>query len=212
MDIKTWYASGRRFSDGCALLLQLGGSLDGLERWQHHVAAPPYPSDLLEKRLLALRHKAEAVPDSGESDTPARDVGFRGTPAAAQEPEIIQQLRAQGAILLKERAAVHGQMCGSHDERFRANCAHRIMSDLQPRIDETYAILKRWENSGELPVVASESIRIEERGAWKKINTLRSRISRIRGKLKAGVQDADYEKRLRAELAEKEAELQKLDP
>lgn len=211
LTVPDWYRAGKPFGSGCALLLALGGSLDGLEKWRQQPIAPPYPSDLLEKRLLALRHMAEAVPDSEKPGSNARFVGNFGNHPVVEEPDIILQLREQGRILLKERAAVHGQMTGSKDERFRADCAHKIMADLQPRIDDTYAVLRRWEKDGTMPIVSTASVVIAAKNDLQKLLSLRARVSKIRKTLRDGGISSEREKQLRDELSLKVAAIQTLE-
>ncbi len=72
----------------------------------------------------------------------------------SQEPPEIQTIRRNAKKLHKREAMVHSQM-RIHAEALETQkayeCAHEIMSEIRPKLDYYYLLIRRWKEEGILP-------------------------------------------------------------
>ncbi len=141
------------------------------------------PGDHVEKKLV------EGLTDLLEVIQPARDPSAEpaGTihqvKVISMEPESIQHLRQEQKKLLKRRDKVHAEICligkqpeSPEREKELYERAQDLMSNIIPRLDRVYAILKQFDEAGEIPNEEPS----KELSLYKKINSLRSSLSRFR--------------------------------
>jgi len=212
--IEEWEKSGCPYLQGVALYLRLPNrKRQLLKQFQRYLEATP-PSRLqskLKSELLSYRSNSNA---SVGSESVGKRVGapIVSTQKGKNYPKSILVLKEKGRRLYMRYDATHGAMAAAKTDGDRYEFAREIMEEIVPKIDEIYGKIRRWEKTGVEPVVGGKS----EEDVVKmvvekmlKINSLKSRISRLRRLLKGDIGDKKrqvYQK----EILEKEVEMQEL--
>jgi hypothetical protein len=219
--IADWFEKGCHFHDGVDLLRATGGDVRPFFRAMNSPSPDAYSrqklKDALNKAVLGLSNQPI-------SDVPPEKKSYTGfnteIPSAKRavftqnEPESVTQLRERARMLHKRHSLVHAQLLPAPDEKARLKLAEEIMEDILPQLDEIYDSIRAWEKDGVAPApgVANDVVK-ETVEKMKRVQSLESRLSRLKGLIKNTTIDrdrADYEKEQLAkqvELADLKAEL-----
>lgn len=206
-EIQAWLKGGGSFSSGVDLYRRAGGE-SLLPEFHQAVQRDYIASSTYNKLCEALSALCNSKPAKNRSN--------RKIQSQENEPAEVLALRQRGRLLKKRESDVHGQMkalaiqdrSGIYEEQLYA-LAHEMMTEIQPALDETYDAIREWEQSGTLPIAGKAQIIQETVAKMRRLETCRSRCSRLRGWISKGVDDellASYE----SELAEKSAEMDRI--
>lgn len=140
--VKKWYADGRDFWDGVALLQEVGRDVAQFAPYLSESFVPNQVRQRLENELLSCDFKVVAVSQTVVTPTPEKD--------------LIAALKAEAKALHKRHAHAHAQL---HllDADKRLPVIVEIMETIIPELDDIYAAIKnggvrRIKNNGsELP-------------------------------------------------------------
>lgn len=216
--IRAWLEDGC-YLDGVALYRRTGGAypVRTFEGYEH----APYVPEATERLLRAalLDHLATLPPPPpeagplGEADIEELvPVATGGRSQAGQEPDGILRLRLEARLLHKRHALLHARLYDEPEEEKRYELAEEIMETLIPGLDSIYDSIRNWQATGELPLEAKPDGDVVQDTVRKmqRIQSLASRISRLKGALKKKLPDSEaqaYQK----ELAEKQVEKKRLE-
>jgi hypothetical protein len=172
MTAKEWLEKNGSFNEGVEILRQLGGNMAVFLP----LSQQSYISQADKHRLReAIQSLAAQLPPSHNA---------KQEPAA--EPEIIQQYREKGRLMMKLQADTHTRLKVSESDQERYVLAEDLMERIIPQLDKVYDALRAWESDSILPV-AIEVDSIREAG--KKLNkwkTIKDRVIRLKRYLKTG--------------------------
>ena len=207
--IQSWFKEKGNYKEGVQLLQQTGTKTQTFQRYMKAKSVPPTIKAKLRTKLEAYLKK-----------NPVKKKAYKPKAAPAPppdptEPPAIQQLREKAILLHKQQAAVHTEMRisalkGGTNEIIAYHLAKKLMEDIVPHLTKIYNNIRHWKATGELPAVVDTDDIVQE--TVKKMlrrESLKSRLSRLKGKLKTakGEQRQKYEK----EFAEKEVELAEIN-
>ncbi len=168
-----------------------------------YISAPFLP-DGLEKQLIEIfkhyldNHQCEAEGTARHVAAPI--ITLEKEP----DPKEVISLRNKGRMLLKMQANLHAQLDIVTTDEERYDLADQIMSDVIPKTDRVYNGIRQFEQTGEIPSVAvPDDLKAKLIDLINKKNSIASRISRIKGKLKGDLSE-DAKKKYEKELLEKQ--------
>jgi hypothetical protein len=198
MTAKEWIDKGGSFKEGIELADALGIKDKALELARRLSIVTAADKSRL-RRLLqpyaqsSTQHSSLPVPTS--SSIPD-----------ATHP-VITQLRSDAKALHKKQDHLRGKLHSEEYPSARYEIVVELMEDVIPSLDHIYSQIQHYQDTGELPTVSQGDIVQETVQKMLRIQSLNSRISRLRSKLKkenlSNTEQSKYEK----ELLEKEAEL-----
>lgn len=192
------------FNEGMKLLRQ-HGVMPGkvLLKAEHLPYVPPDAMQELINKISALPElKVEHQSMRVAAPIPNRD-------DQEEVPAEVLRLREKGKRLLKQQSMLHAQLCAAQDDISRHEVATLLMEEVIPQIDEVYDTIRTWEKDGVLPASDRQEIVKDTIEKMRRIETLRTRISKLNTLLKGKISASDrlrYEK----ELVMKEIEQQEL--
>lgn len=159
--------------------------------------------------LVGVMQRGSVLPSDMDALIAALKAVLRDLPAEVvteAEPEAIADLRRQGKHLLKLRAHLRGMLRQASSDGERYDIAHRIMSEVVPRIDTVYDAVRAWERNGSVPhqVSSEEAIVAETVQKFKRRESLRTSIAALKRSMRGMAVTTKAEAELK--LAEMEAE------
>lgn len=199
-----WLAAGTPFKPGIRLYWALGGrearydaifnewpvSMDIRARLKDDIRVLSSP---IEERI----EHSYIIPESIAAETTAEPFEIRALRQQAR-----QLHKRQDMLFYTMQAGIETQ---NDEERFEI--AKEIMETIIPALDETYMQIRRWQKNGQLPSVAAVADATD--GNMRTILSIRSRISRLRGKIAAGGSTTEIDK-WSIEITEKQQKLKEL--
>lgn len=213
-NIAIWLSQGGSFAEGLSLYRAYGDgrNLRKLEAVEKMTFVPPSAKQLLHECLKAIPDVPDAIDDKPRRSTP------RSSPNP-DEPTEITTLRQRGRMLKKRESYLHAELVmvsnqpPSEERKEKLfELAREILVDIEFELDKVYGSIREWEEDGTLPVAGKQLIVQETVAKMKKRESLRTRISRVRGWLDGGKKITDQErKEYEKELLEKGAQLRTLD-
>lgn len=215
--IRAWITGDRLFhQQAIALYAQIKGPYP-YSYFADYIHSPFLP-DPVEKNLLEIfrayleAHRDEADLSDVDADQEVDEVDV--SPFSRKErpePDTIVQLRERGRQWMKQQSYLHAQLSNEMSDKERFHVAQELMEVVRPNVDRIYRSLRNYEETGEIPAMAAgESLKASVADLMNKRNTLRSRISRLKGKL-SGVLPPEDEMKYEKELLEKQYALMELE-
>lgn len=196
------------FLDSLEILKDLGISTN---RYESFLQGGFVPNAIEEEiKIIILQHydpKKATQPSTLETQNLKNEPVIQEKPSAnSQEPSAIQELKNRAKPLHKLQSHLHEQLRHATTDEERYDIAHQMMSEVRPALDAIYNKIRHWEQTKEVPFVLSlEAEKAVE--MMKRRESLKPRISRLKGWIKSEkVAESDKAKH-RIELEEKEAEL-----
>ena len=208
-EVQSWLDRGCPFLPGVRLYQLIGGPYP-ISIFLGFEQAGFVPADVQQRLNQGLRAYLQKYPITPDTKAPKEKlqvikiVKIKGT-----EPEAITDLRAKAKNLHKLHSHLKAQLSTVGNDSDRYNIADQIMQKIIPGLDRIYDQIRHWEKTGNLPALLEQHLIDNPRAIANRINTLASRISKLRRFLKGDLVDkkrAKYEK----ELLAKEIELAKL--
>lgn len=205
--VHTWLQEGGSYAQGVALYRQAGGSrpMAYFERRLGHTYVDPEVKARLREQLEAF----SSLNPPTSSIHPPQDA-----PRIAAEPEAILQLRKKAIPLHKQysylKAVLHTEATSPRPSKRKLMLVCReIMNEVLPALDGIYDQIREWQHTGEVPDAPRPLVVEETVQKMLQVNSLRSRISHLRRRLKGKPEGLD---RLQCEndINEKEAALAEL--
>jgi hypothetical protein len=211
--IQKWFDEEGSYMNGVALM-----GLAGYDnrRFQIYLSAAFVPYDI-QQRLNSLlssyliEHPAEEALEKTE---------VRASPSTysipqKNEPDAILALREKAKKWHKKQAMLHAEMRSAalaEDEKKTYEYAREIMEDVIPTLDEIYDNIRKFQETGELPsLAATNDIVAQTVQKMERLYSFRSRVSRLKGKIKKGGEDDNTIQKWKKELLEKELEIKRLE-
>jgi hypothetical protein len=176
-----------------------------LRRLNEVVNTGEEPGDYLRGKVL---HALEQCTIEGDAP-PAKKPSAPTAPTEQRESPTIQQATtsARAKALHKEHAHVHASMVNAKTDEERGALAHEIMGTIVPDLDAEYDSLRGNTAATE----AMQDISKATTGDLRKLNSLRTRIARIRKHLLPKEKDPKRRAKLEAELAEKTTQKEQIE-
>lgn len=97
------------------------------------------------------------------------------------EPPEIQTIRRNAIKLHKREAMVHSQMrihAEALDTQKAYECAHEIMSEIRPKLDYYYLLIRRWKDEGIIPQDPDVVTYVARQ--FKRLDSLKVQLSRAK--------------------------------
>jgi len=192
-----WIGVGGTLAQGVALLKQAGGNAKPFEPLLLRAIVNPAQKEKLKE---ALRLIAATMPDEA---APAPEKGRTRRPT--EEPGIVQEMRARGKRLLKERAMLRGRLMQATTDEDRYELARRIMEEVSKGIHEVYSHVRAYEKTGAVPMVAEADIMQQAVTMFKRRESLRGILARQRRNIPK-MEDGPEKMKAETELAALETE------
>lgn len=135
-------------------------------------------------------------------------------PKLNNEPDAILALRQRGRRLKALESDIHGQMKAyaytedpTHFKDKLYELAKKLLTEIEPGLDEVYSDIRKWETDGSIPVAGKDQIIADTVYKLRKYENLRKRISKVKGWLKSGELETIEQKKYESELSNKEDEM-----
>lgn len=177
----------------------ISSATDGMHRlipkFQSQLKKPViigYWAEKIESVLLALPKKPGVL---NEKSPKILNESFTEIPS---DPDVIKRLKAQAKSLHKEEAHLHQLLCASNSIEKRHEIALKICKSIGPALDNIYSKIKEYNRTGNIPDQNS-LIRMDKKSMTDKMNSIKSRISRLQKLVKT-----DGSSKYHIELKEKE--------
>jgi len=207
--VSEWLKNGCPYLPGVAILrANMQYSPYAISMFEGFEDADYIPERLEEKLRYCLSQIPEKELVNPPSPVTTDTIVINTVEVKELEPEAILMLRYKARKLHKRQAYLHAQLSLLETDEDRYNAAHEIMDVVIPALDKIYDQIRSWKETGDLPRSSSDYDRGFQEGveALNRINSLGSRISKLKGLLKKNITDKEklrYEK----ELLDKQLEL-----
>ncbi|MEO0626894.1 MAG: hypothetical protein AAFY91_07875 [Bacteroidota bacterium] len=205
-EIRQWIDSEGSYLAGVDLLRRSLGKLP--PQVAEYAKRPMITGDIYDDLVNHLRSQ---LPDGYEQPRRTRS-------ADSNEPDVVKALHERGRILKKREAAVHGKMKAlglRPDAHLYTSELHTLskemMDDIQPKLDEIYDQIRKWENQGILPVPGEARIVQETVDKFRRRESLKQGRSHLKRRLKnQSLTDAER-KAIKLDMNQKLEEQQQLE-
>lgn len=216
--IQDWFKREGSFIEGTTLLMQTGTNTS---QFQRYFSAPFVPGNIDAKLKSSLSAIVRNAPEFVQTTTICDNPIKKDVTAPAQvvqpvlpkkEPEQIVELRQQAKKIHKQHSHTHAKMCVVDTDEERLKCATEMMTKIIPALDAKYDAIRAWKETGELPGKAS-IVDEFKRGveAMRRLNTLKSRVSRLKKLIKNTDTSKVDKQRYEQEIALKEVEILEIE-
>lgn len=204
-EVKNWIESNGHFGAGIAFLLGIGKS-------EVYIRLVPYlggffvPAQAKEELKYVLTKWLETQPplenvqeEFVEVEETAKVVTKK------EEPQSVFLLREDAKRLHKRHSFVNANLHQADSDEKRFELAREIMEDIIPKLDNIYDQIRDYHKSGTLPEVPTTNVVKETVEKMQRLQSIRSRISRLKGFLEGKLNDKKKEE-YTTELLSKEKE------
>ena len=208
------YLESGWFQKGVEIYERLYGKAEA-GSYRRYIGTHYVPTEVEKQLEYLLRNYAEEHPDSNPSPnaTPITESGKKIvyiTKPANEEPKAILSLREKARQLHKRHDAKNAELRHAKDDQTRYAISYEIMEIIIPALDELYDKIRHFESTGETITQPVNSIKKNIIEMFKRRDTLKPRISKIKGILKKPLDDARRQE-LNKELLNKELELKQIN-
>lgn len=207
--IKRYIDQGGSFSDGVALLRQVGGPYKRFE------SLTTRPGILPDDRVALNTALRAYYPEDQEEDAPEGTTTLVKRPQQEEitlpsryrnDPDAVKVLRRRAIAVSKEQSLLHSKLRIAPNDDERYELAQKLQGEIVPELSRIYRALEAWENEGVIPVApgAEERIVRETIEKYQRRESLRSGIARLKRMKKRTEKQENH-------LAELEAEYKELN-
>lgn len=209
--IQRWFREEGSYIEGVSLLSQCGVNCWKYQQYFQNDYLPAGMMEQLQADLTPFALAAAPIIPENIDET----IGENSSENSANnekeeqkaEPDEILLLRAQARQLHKRQSYLHAKLSLVSSDEDRLAAALEIMTDVIPKLDAKYDAIREWQATGKLPGEAKVKSDFQ-RGveAVRRLNSLNSRISRLKGRLKKFDLTVRERQDFEQELADKELE------
>lgn len=215
--VHTWLEEDGSYAQGLALYRQTGGAKP-LAYFERQMSAR-YVNPAVKAELRAQLETFSLLNPPASSIKPGKAVQQmqeeqEAERAAQAEPEAILRLREKAIPFHKQYSHLKAELYAEAirkrpSKRKLLVIAREIMNETLPKLDAIYDQIREWQRTGEVPDMPRPIIVEETVQKMLQVNSLRSRISHLRRRLK-GQMEAMGRLQYENEIKEKEAALAEL--
>lgn len=214
--IRDWFKKGCPFVGGVALYQQIQSPYS-LGLFLPYLKAKYVPADVMAKLKYALevhyksiKTESQPSPPVSAPQSPPVQNTFNLPTTKQEEPPEVRQLRHSAAPIHKKHGLTFYKLQTADTDESRYELALQIQKEILPALDKIYNQIRAYEKKGIIPTsFPNQNIIRDTVKKMQKLNTLNSRISKLKRLLKGDLNDPkkqSYEK----ELLEKELLITKL--